>query len=197
MTDIEQTSQSVEHVYAAALLELAASDLDNIREQADDLGSLIRDDKGLALLIESRVLSSDERAASIEKIFKGNVDDLLYRFIQVVNAKDRLPHLGDILETFGALVDQRNGIIEVDAYVAAALDDATAQRVTADLSETLGGNVVLHQHVDETLIGGLKLRIGDKLIDASVATQLRKMKKQIVDAGREKTRGGLDQFLTA
>ncbi len=195
--DTQQLTQSVAEVYAVALFELAdtASAVDDVREQMDDLAELIRSNPGLRKLLESRVLSATERRDSLQRIFEGNVSDLLYRFIQVVNAKDRLGELLGIAVAYGKFVDVRHGLIEVDAYVAAHLDDAQAQRVTSELGQALGGTIVLHQFVDPSLIGGIKLRIGDKLIDASVATQLRKMKEQIVAAGREGARSEAAKFL--
>ncbi len=195
--DTQQLTQSVAEVYAVALFELAdtASAVDDVREQMDDLAELIRSNPGLRKLLESRVLSATERRDSLQRIFEGNVSDLLYRFIQVVNAKDRLGELLGIAVAYGKFVDVRHGLIEVDAYVAAHLDDAQAQRVTSELGQALGGTIVLHQFVDPSLIGGIKLRIGDKLIDASVATQLRKMKEQIVAAGREGARSDAAKFL--
>ncbi len=115
--------------------------------------------------------------------------------MQVVNSKDRLASLAEIVVTYGQLVDRRNGIIEADVFVVSLLDDAEVQRISANLSDALGGNVVLHQSVDPTLIGGLKLRIGDRLIDASVATQLKNMKKRITDEGREAARGGIAKYI--
>lgn len=196
-TDTQQQTPTVELVYAAALLELAqaGSGADDVREQMDDLAELIRTDPGLQKLLGSMVLSTTERSASIQRIFEGRVSDLVYRFLQVVNAKDRLSDLLAIAISFGQLVDRQNGIIEVDAYVAATMDEAQQQRVTTELGQALGGTVVLHQYVDPSLIGGIKLRIGDKLIDASVVSQLRKMKEQIVAAGRDSLRGDTGRFL--
>lgn len=193
----QQLTQSVEEVYAAALLDLAqaASTIDDVREQMDDLAELIRTNPDLRKLLESRVLSTTERRDSLQRIFDGNVSDLVYRFLQVVNAKGRLGDLLAIATAFGKLVDRRLGIMEVDAYVAARLDDAQVQRVTSELGQALGGTVVLHQTIDPALIGGVKLRIGDKLIDASVATQLRKLKEQIVAAGQEGLREEASRFL--
>ncbi len=77
-----------------------------------------------------------------------------------------------IFTVFGQLVRQHRNQIDVDAYVARTLDDATADRVTDGLGASLGKEVHLNQHIDESLIGGLKLRIGDQMIDASVKRQL-------------------------
>jgi F-type H+-transporting ATPase subunit delta len=193
----ENIAQTVEHIYAAALLNLAekAGQVDEVRQEMNELGDLLKQQPVLTKLLESRVLSRSERAGSIERIFKGNVSELLYRFVQVVNSKDRLAALADIITMYGKLVDRRNGIIDADVFVAALLDDSEVQRISSNLSEALGGNVVLHQSVDPSLIGGLKLRIGDRLIDGSVATQLKRLQQSIVDSGREAARGTLTKYI--
>ena len=106
----------------------------------------------------------------------------------VVNQKDRLGSLPGIVRAFANLVDERQGVVEVDAYVANRLDEGQASAIADRLGASMGRKVALKQHVDEELIGGLKLRIGDKLLDGSVATQLRLMRDKFVQAGREKAR---------
>jgi len=195
--DIEQIGQSVEQIYAAALLELAdqAGQLDAMRSEMDMLGLLLGDQPDLVKLFASRVLSTAERAGSIERIFAGRVSDLLYRFLQVVNDKGRLIELAGIIEAFAGLVDRRWGIIDVDAHVAVALPTAQAKRVADELSQALGGKVTLHQKVEPHLIGGLKLRVGDRLVDGSVITQLRRMEQRITAEGRARARTDLEAIV--
>lgn len=193
----EQT-QSIEKVYARSLLELAESSaqVEQIREELSELTRLLDAEPGLRDLLGSRMVSAAERHTSLERLFKGNISDLLYRFLQVVNDKGRLNLLAPIALAYGKLVDEQQGLVDVDVYVATRLNDAESRRVTEGLSKALNRRVTMHQSVDETLIGGMKIRVGDKLIDASVATQLRRMREQIVAKGREQARGALDQYLT-
>ena len=186
-------TQSVEWVYAQALLDLAeqASQRDDVRQEMDEVADLLSAEPALASLLASRVLSAADRRGCIERVFSGQVSDLSYRFLQVVNNKDRLADLAGIVRAFGRLVDERRGLVEVDAYVASPMDEAQARRVADELGAVLGGEVVLQQHVDSHLIGGLKLRVGDRLIDASVATQLRRMKERMIAAGRDRAQVGL------
>jgi len=187
-------TQSVEWVYATAMLDLAeqAGQRDDIRSEMDQIAELLGAEPVLAKLLASRVLSTADRRGCIERVFAGKVNDLSYRFLQVVNDKDRLGDLAGIIRAFGRLVDERRGLVEVDAYVASPMDEAQARRVADGLGASLGGEVLLRQHVDERLIGGLKLRVGDRLIDASVATHLRRMKEKIVAVGRDHAQSGLD-----
>lgn len=191
-TDAEQRTDSVSRVYAQALLELAQADnaADAIAEEVGELQALLHREADLGKLLSSRTLNSAQRTALVEQLFKGKVSDVLYKFIQVVNRKDRLGALAGILSTYRVLVAEARGEIDVEVYVAEALTDEAGRGVAESIGQAVGKRVHLHQHVDPELIGGLKVRVGDRLIDGSVATQLKIMKRKLVEAGREKARLG-------
>ncbi|HEX7009626.1 MAG TPA: ATP synthase F1 subunit delta [Phycisphaeraceae bacterium] len=181
---------SVDVAYAQALFETAqqANRLDEVTAEVEQLAELLSAQPDLWRLLSTRALPASERAGVIQRLFQGRVSDLLYRFLQVINHKDRLPSLQRILQAFSDLVAQHRGVVEVDAYVAQPMEPAQLQRLTQALSQTLGKQVVLHPYTDPDLIGGIKIRIGDRLIDASVATQLKRLKARLVEAGQEKAR---------
>jgi F-type H+-transporting ATPase subunit delta len=185
------TAATVENVYALALIELAEAQnaLTDIADEAADLRQLLADQPQLVGLLSSPAISVTQRAAGITRIFQGKCSDLLHQFLQTVNRKGRLAQLPAILAAVARLVQERRGLVEADAYVAQPLSDADLARVSARLGAALGGkHVVLRQHHDGGLIGGMRLRVGDQLIDASVATQLKRLQRNIVAAGREQYR---------
>ncbi|MEX0746336.1 MAG: ATP synthase F1 subunit delta [Phycisphaeraceae bacterium] len=187
---ITKSTDAVDRAYAQALFEMGEtqSALDALAEEVDDLGTLIADQPDLRRLLAGRTLAAAERAAMIERLFKGNVSELLYRFLQVVNRKGRLSSLPGITQAFSDLLAEKRGIVEVDAFVADRLDEAQAREVAATIGQHLNKEIVLHQYVDPSLIGGIKLRLGDKIIDGSVATQLRLLRQKMIDAGRARAR---------
>jgi len=190
--DSEMKTDSVSRVYAQALLELAQAQdqADALAEEAGGLLELLAREPDLDVLLSSRALNSSQRSAVVEQLFKGKVSDVLYRFLQVVNRKDRLGALPGILSAYRVLVSEARGELDVDVFVAESLSDEAGRGVAASIGGAMGKQVQLRQHVDPELIGGLKVRVGDRLIDGSVATQLRIMRRKLVDAGRESARQG-------
>lgn len=177
-------------VYARALFEMAEEQgaLDEAADEMDQLADLLRHDASLRRLLTSRSLSTAERAESIERVFKGRVSDVLYRFLQVLNRKERIDQLAGVAQSMSDLVHEHRGLIEVDAFVPQRLDEHEADQLAQRLGQIMHKQVVLHQYVDPSLIGGLKIRVGDRLIDGSVATQLRRLRTNLERAGREQAR---------
>lgn len=187
--DQNNVIDSVQSVYAGALLELAEEHnaLDAISDEVRQLGETLDQSPDLARLLDSKVLSEQDRGAVIDRVFKGRVSDLLLRFLHVLNRKTRLGILPGLAPAFRQALQHRRGQIEVEAHVAQPLDAAQQADVTARLSKTLGGRqVILRQIVNPDLLGGLKLRVGDEIVDGSVVAQLKIMREKMVDAGRAK-----------
>ena len=183
-------TSAIDRTYAAALLQMAdaAGKLDEVAGEVDQLALLLRDNVSLRELLACRTLTPLEMQAVLERLFAGRVSDLVYCFLQVVNRKSRLGELASFLDAFNVLLDRKRGVVEVDLFAAERLDQAATDRIAAELGRKLDKRVVIHQTVDGSLIGGLKLRIGDQLIDASVASQLAQMKQQLIKEGRERAR---------
>ena len=193
MTDQgELRTDEVNRAYAQALFEMAQEQaaLDDVADEVDQLGELLRSEPGLRQLMQSPSLGVTERADILERMFSGKVSDVVYRFLQVLNRKGRLPALLGVTQAFADLVSEHQGLVEVDAFVPQRLEANEAQQVSQRIGEILKREVVLHQYVDESLIGGLKLRVGDTLIDGSVATQLKRIRRGLRDTGHNHARQG-------
>jgi F-type H+-transporting ATPase subunit delta len=130
-------------------------------------------------LLSNQMLGVAERAGALERLFRGRVSDLLLRFLLVMNRKGRLDRLPGVLDAFGHELLALRGVVEVEVHLAAELDQAQAWALAQRLSAHLGREVLLHQKLDAELIGGIKLRIGDRLVDGSVAAQLRQLKNRL------------------
>jgi F-type H+-transporting ATPase subunit delta len=187
----------VDRVYALTLIELAeqANQVREVSEEIAQLRQLTRDNPGFIKLLASRVLPMESRVASLEKVFKGKVSDLTFRFLKLLVKKSRFDEIDGVAGAYAKLMDERHGVLEVEAYTAQPLEPATRQRITDHIHQITKREVKLHEHVQPELIGGLRLRVGDAVIDGSTLTQLRKMKEQLVASGRERVRTALDAHL--
>lgn len=191
---------AVAAVYARSLYELAeqrggAAAVESALAQLEDVLELARHDARFSEFLASRVLSAEARDRSLRAIFDGRVDELVLRFLLVLNDKNRLGHLPAIAAAYDAMVQERLGRVEADVYTASAIDTAQLGAIRDRLAAKLGKDVIVHPYTDPAMIGGIRLRIGDQLIDASVATRLRRMRDQLANQGLARIKAGAQGLL--
>lgn len=180
-------------MYARSLFELARSKgdralIEETQSELEEILELARQDKRFGEFLASRSLGNEERSASLVRIFKGRVGDLTLRFLLVLQNKDRLSHLPAIIAAYDTLVQKAFGRVEVDVFTAEPLHPDDLAGVRDRLSRVLQKDVVVHPYTDGAMIGGVKFRIGDQLIDASIATKLRKLRDQLAVEGSARLR---------
>jgi F-type H+-transporting ATPase subunit delta len=192
-----QAEQAIAEVYARALFELALEQgaLAQVADELHSLRDLLSAEKDLAAFFAHRTIAAERRATSLRNIFEGRVSDLTLRFMLVLNRNGRMAVLAHVADAFDKLVKEHRGEIDVEVHTARPLDAGQLDRVRDKVSAALGKTAVLHARIDENLIGGLKLRVGDKLIDASVRNQLQRIKQQLAQRGRELIRSNAASLL--
>lgn len=182
----ELKTDTVGRVYAEALIELAREQnvVSDLAQEVDSLLPHVGEGSELNRLLTNPAIGDGERAKIVQRVFEGKVSPLLYKMMRVISDKGRLGSLGQVLAGYLLAVADDRGHIEVQAFIASELDSGAAKKVADQIGQALGKTVSLTQKVDPALIGGLKIKIGDQLIDASVASQLRSMKNKMIAAGR-------------
>ncbi len=185
---IESPPDALANIYARSILELAEADggrdrMESVMGQLEDILDLARADRRFGEFLASQVLSTADRRKAIQAIFTDRCDDLVKRFLLVLNEKGRLGHLPAIVAAYDAMVQDQFGRVEVDVFTASPLDVSEIDKVKDRLGTILKKDVVVHPYTDESMLGGVKFRIGDQLIDASLASRLRRMRDQIQDKG--------------
>jgi F-type H+-transporting ATPase subunit delta len=188
-------------VYAQSLLEVCDKAGGNAVAEAcsselRELAEIIRANKKFGEFLKTPIVGNDKRKAALDKIVKGRVSDLVYRFVMVLANHGRAGRIADVADAFDALMQDRLGRVEVDMFTVdgKASDDVLAT-VKARVKAAFAKDAVLHQYSDPNMIGGVKLRIGDQLIDGSVATQLRNMREAVSTRGTGAIRSRLGNFL--
>ena len=169
--------------YAEALLEAldsAGAESGAVVEELGAWGSWLASDDDAAVALRSPVLALDRRAALLDALGEASQSaPLVRRFLQLLLEKDRIELTGDIVETLQGILDERAGRIRGDAVTAYPIDDEAKQQIQARLSEAVGREPVLRWQEEPSIIGGFRVRIGDRVWDATVRTQLERLGETI------------------
>lgn len=185
---MKQQIDDVARVYAESLFELAeaqggAEAAQSLGVEFADLAELIRGDRRLGEFLRTPIIDRTSRERALKASLEGQVSDLLRRFILIVNRKGRAGELLEIERAYDALLQAKLGKVEVDVWTAGRLGPDAVQAIRERVAKALGKDVVLHPYTDPSMIGGIKLRIGDRLVDGSVAAKLRAMRSHIIERG--------------
>ncbi len=175
-------TDTLARIYARSLFDLCneAGGRDKILEVADELEQvceLVRSDPSFREYLDSPVIDTARRGLGIRTIFADRVTDLVLRFMLVLNTNGRIGRIETIHAAFDEMVQEAWGRIEVDAWTAVPLDAESQNLLSSKLHEILGKEPVLHAWTDASLIGGIKIRIGDTLVDGSVAARLKQFER--------------------
>jgi F-type H+-transporting ATPase subunit delta len=173
--------------YATSLLELASErkQAEAIAGELAALRQIVNENRTFHQYLSDPGISHAERGETIKRIFGGNVSPLMSNFLGVLNEKNRLSGLVDIADAYDDLLAEQLGKIEVDVTVASKLSPDQLEEVRKKVGEAMKKEAVVHEFIDDSIIGGLVVRVRDKLLDASVKTQLKAMREQL-SAGQSK-----------
>ncbi len=196
----ESHPDALAKVYARSLFELAQAEggrdrSESVLGELEDILELARKDRLFSEFLASRVIPSGSRDGSLVRMFDGRASDLVVRFLRLLNRKGRLGHLPAITAALESLVQAEFGRVEVDLFTAEAIDVSLQESFRAKLASKLGKEVVLHAYVEPAMLGGVKLRIGDQLVDDSLASQLSRMRDQLTTEGASSLRSRADQVI--
>lgn len=185
-TVFDTEDQQVATLYGKALLGAAGSRVEQI---VAELESIVKDCLNrypkLEMAFASPRISEEEKDAMIGRVFGGKVDKVLLNFMKVLARRRRLGSLRVIQAAVSEMRDEQLGKLRVKVTSAQPLTDAQKKEITANLKSKFGKEVVLMEKVDASLLGGIMLRIGDKVYDGSVQGKLQTLKRAVA-SGVEK-----------
>ncbi len=164
--------------YATALYELAdeAKALDQVDTDLKALKAAINASEDLRRLISSPLVPRDQQAkAMLALVAKIGVNDITRRFVGLVARNRRLFRLPGIIDGFAALLAGARGEVTAEVTSARPLSAAQSEAVSTALRAAVGQKVTVAQHVDAKLLGGLKIKVGSRLVDASLASKLQRL----------------------
>lgn len=175
MKDSSVSTAGIAGRYAVAIFELAedSGDLDTVANHLGQLKEAIAGSDDLSRLISSPIVSRDEQAAAMAAICdKMEIGAPVSSMIGLMAMKRRLFALPDVISVFEALLADHRGIVPAEVSSALPLTDAQREDLEATIKKSVGADIALDVTVDESLIGGLVVKVGSKMIDTSIRSKL-------------------------
>jgi ATP synthase F1 delta subunit len=175
--------EELARVYAESLFGVAREkgNLDTVREQLDQFSSALEGDRDLQVFFFSPSFSSKEKLDGL-RLAVSDADPELLNFLELLIEKHRMPAIFRINSQFAELWKKENKRIEVTVTSAIELDPAIAEQVGAEVERQTGKQVELTSRVDESIIGGLVLQVGNMVLDTSIRNNLEKLRQSVARA---------------
>jgi F-type H+-transporting ATPase subunit delta len=175
--------EEIAEVYARSLFEVAQDQgqLDEIHEELDQFADVLSENRQLQLFFFSPYFSSDEKKDGVAKVIEGG-NEYFVRFLELLAEKHRLPVLFRIRREFDSLWAKEQKVLEVSVTSAVDLDEETVKGIGQKIQEQTGHKVELAANVDPDVIGGLVIRVGNMVLDASVRNRLERLRRQVASA---------------
>lgn len=167
--------------YAKALLELALDQnkIEVIESNMQQILTVAEEAHDFQVFLNSPLIKVDKKIEVIKSIF-GNFDALSISFLELVSNNGRESFITEIAHSFLNQLKEHRGIVPVTIISAQKLDAKTKEQITSKISASIQGTLEITENVDESLIGGFIVRMGDHQIDASVSNQLNRLKQELV-----------------
>ncbi|RKD31532.1 F0F1 ATP synthase subunit delta [Thermohalobacter berrensis] len=169
--------------YAEALFEVALEmdKLDNFKEEISDISNVFESEEKLKIVFEHPKLSKKEKKDIVDSIFKDRVSQEILNLLYIIIDKGRERYITEIKKEYIKLYNEEKNIVEAVAITAVPMAEEEKVKLQNRLSEKLNKNIVLKNKIDKKVIGGVLIKIGDKIIDSSIKGQLDNIAKKLKD----------------
>ena len=175
--------EEIAQVYARALFEVAREHdlLDVIREQLDEFVKAVNENRELQVFFFSPYFSSDEKKQSLHKVLDG-ADPIFMGFLETIIDAHRMPVLFRIRANYQRLWDEEHRTLPVEITSAVELDEDTIESLGRTIGERAARNVTLSTRVDPDILGGIVVRVGNSILDASIRNRLEQLRRHVAQA---------------
>ncbi|MGI6092380.1 MAG: F0F1 ATP synthase subunit delta [Veillonellaceae bacterium] len=170
--------------YAQALYELAGEKeaLPQAEQQLTELEQVLATNAELATFLYHPQVEAQAKKEVLAAVFDGELAEFVHNFLLLVIDKRRETILPAIFREFKRILNEARNIIEAEVTTAFPLSDAEHNSLAQKLGTVTGKTVILNTKIDSSILGGVIVKIGDKLIDGSVARQLKTLKTALINA---------------
>jgi F-type H+-transporting ATPase subunit delta len=175
--------EEIAAVYARSLFEVAKEQdkLDVVRDQLGEFADALSQTRELQMFFFSPYFSTQEKKDGLDRAVS-DADPAIVNFLQLLIEKHRMPALFRVRANYDAMWEEENRLLPVQITSAVELDEATVRQLGDRISEQTGRKVELSALVEPDILGGIVVRVGNSVLDASVRNRLEQLRRQVAKA---------------
>jgi F-type H+-transporting ATPase subunit delta len=175
--------EEIAQVYARSLFQVAKERdvLDEVHDQLNEFVDALNSNRDLAVFLFSPYFSVQEKKEGLERAVTG-ADPFLMNFLEALIERHRTPVIFRIRARFEELWDEERRLLPVEVTSSVELDSGTVDSIGERIGEQTGRTVELSSKVDPEILGGIVLRVGNFVLDASIRNRLNQLRKQVAQA---------------
>ncbi|HTU78952.1 MAG TPA: F0F1 ATP synthase subunit delta [Solirubrobacteraceae bacterium] len=175
--------EELARVYGRSLFEVAREQgkLDALREQLAQFADALHERRELAVFFFSPYFSTKEKQQALGGLLDG-ADAAFVNFLELLIENHRMPVIFRIRDEYERLWEEENRMLPVEITSAIALDEQTTESLGRTIGERTGRKIALATHVDPEILGGVILRVGNSILDASIRNRLEQLRRQVAQA---------------
>jgi ATP synthase F1 delta subunit len=172
--------EEIAKVYARSLFEVAREHgrLDPVREQLGQFVDALNQNRELAVFFFSPYFSIKEKQDALARVLEG-ADEIFLNFLELLIEKHRMPVIFRIRQALEQLWEEENRTLPVEITSAIELDEGTTESLATQIAERAGRKVKLSTRVDPEILGGLVVRVGNSILDASIRNRLEQLRRHV------------------
>ena len=175
--------EEIASVYARSLFEVAQEQdkLDKVRDELGEFTDALNESRELQVFLFSPYFSTREKADGLDKAISG-ADDTTLNFLRLLIEKHRMPVLFRVRAEYDRLWEEENKLLPVTVTSAVELPEETVKQIGDRIAEQTGQKIDITSTVDSDILGGLVVRVGNSILDASIRNRLEQLRKQVARA---------------
>jgi F-type H+-transporting ATPase subunit delta len=175
--------EAIAQVYSRSLFEVAREQdkLDVVRDQLGQVADAVAENHDLQVFFFSPYFSTQEKKEGLRRALEDG-DETLVNFLELLLEKHRMPAIFRIRRQFDELWEKENRLLPVQVTSAIELDESTVQHIGDAIGKQTGQRIELTSQVDPGILGGIVLRVGNSILDASIRNRLEQLRKQVAKA---------------
>jgi F-type H+-transporting ATPase subunit delta len=175
--------EEIARVYSRALFEAAkeSDKLDELKQQLDEVADAFDSNRELTTFFFSPYFSTEEKKDGLRRVLEG-ADEELLNFLELLLENHRMPAIFRIRRQFDELWQEENRLLPVQVTSAIELDEDTIKGIGDAIGRQTGRKIELHSEVNPDILGGIVLRVGNSILDASIRNRLDRLRKQVAKA---------------